>query len=87
MNLPRLAPGVRLSFDRQRDGWILQAPERIVQLDTIGASVIALVDGKTRTEAIVAALAAEYEAPEAEIAGDVADLIADLATRGLLVLR
>ncbi|TDP45938.1 pyrroloquinoline quinone biosynthesis peptide chaperone PqqD [Zavarzinia compransoris] len=87
MSQPRLAPGVRLSFDQRRQSWILQAPERVVLLDAIGADVLKHVDGKTATAAIVASLAEEYDASADEIAGDIADLIADLAERGLLVVR
>lgn len=87
MPLPRLAPGVRLAYDKQRDAWILQAPERVIQLDSVGAAVLALVDGKTAPDAISATLAEEYDAPLEDITLDVEELIADLVGRGLMVLR
>jgi pyrroloquinoline quinone biosynthesis protein D len=30
---PRLARGMRLQFDKQRDQWIIQAPERVFVLE------------------------------------------------------
>ena len=30
---PRLAPGVRLHFDKTRDAWVLLGPERVIETD------------------------------------------------------
>lgn len=85
--VPKLAPGVRLTFDRRRDCWLLQAPERVVLLDEIGAAILQKIDGTTPIAGIIAALARDYEAGEDEIAGDIAELLADLTGRGLLVVN
>lgn len=85
MSAPRLAPGVRLGFDARRDQWMVQAPERVIVLDAIGAAVLALVDGVTDAGGIAATLAAEYDAPEDEIAGDVLALLDDLTARGIVI--
>jgi len=30
---PRLAPGVRLHFDKTRDAWVLLVPERVIEAE------------------------------------------------------
>jgi len=84
--VPRFPPGVRLQRDRAREQWVLLAPERVVELDPIAHAVLARVDGATRVDAIVAALAAEYGAEPAEVAADVGELFATLLERRLLAL-
>ncbi len=84
MSRPRLAPGVRMRFDDRRAAWVLLAPETVVFPDETAVAVLRLCDGAAGVDDIVARLAAEYDAPPAEIAGDVADLLADLAARGLV---
>jgi pyrroloquinoline quinone biosynthesis protein D len=85
MTVPRLAPGVRLTFDGRRDRWMVQAPERVVVLDAIGAAVLAMVDGVADVGSIVTSLAAEYDAPEAEIEADIIALLDDLTSRGIVI--
>jgi pyrroloquinoline quinone biosynthesis protein D len=82
---PRLAPHVRLHFDRHREQWVLQAPERVVVLDDVAAEVLRRCDGILRQDEIVDGLAAEFDAPREEIDGDVADLIEHLRARGLML--
>ncbi|MFA5123317.1 pyrroloquinoline quinone biosynthesis peptide chaperone PqqD [Zavarzinia sp.] len=82
--VPRLAPGVRLAFDGKRGQWLLQAPERVVVLDEIAHAVVSRIDGKLSLDAVIDALAADYDADRREIEGDVKDLVADLAARGVL---
>jgi hypothetical protein len=61
------------------------ASGRYFGLNAVGTRVwSALADGGTIENAI-AAIAAEFDAPEAQIAGDVRALVADLVARGLLM--
>ncbi|HWX50329.1 MAG TPA: pyrroloquinoline quinone biosynthesis peptide chaperone PqqD [Roseomonas sp.] len=83
---PSLAPQVRLRHDAARGQWVLLAPERVVVLDEIAHAILSRVDGQTRIEAIVAALAREYDAAEAEIATDVREALEDLHRKGLVRL-
>ncbi|MGK7869774.1 pyrroloquinoline quinone biosynthesis peptide chaperone PqqD [Falsiroseomonas sp. E2-1-a20] len=81
---PRFAPGVRLQEDKARDRWIVMAPERMFVPDETALAVLRLVDGARDEAAIIAALAAQYDAPTEVIGADVRALIADLVIRGAL---
>ena len=84
----RLAPGVVLRQDKARGHWTLQGPERVLVLDDIALAVVraaAQVSGRTLAEA-VDALAAEFDAPRGELAGDVLELVADMRDRGFIVV-
>ena len=39
-SVPRLARGTRLQFDKHRDQWIVQAPERVFVLDPIAHEIV-----------------------------------------------
>jgi coenzyme PQQ biosynthesis protein PqqD len=80
---PALAAGVRLTHDRRRDRWVLQAPERVIVLDETALAVVRRLDGRPLA-AVVDDLAKTYEAPPGEIAADVLVLIADLRAKGVL---
>jgi pyrroloquinoline quinone biosynthesis protein D len=86
LRIPRFAPGVRLRHDAVRGAWVVLAPERLFMPDAHALAVLKLVDGARSVDGIVAALAALYDAPQAEIAADVAALMEDLAARGALRL-
>ena len=65
---PRLAPHVRLSFDRTRQRHVLQSPESVIVLNDTGAAVLGLCDGQRTLAEIVAALEPEYNrVPAAEV--------------------
>jgi pyrroloquinoline quinone biosynthesis protein D len=81
---PRLAPGVRLHFDKTRDAWVLLAPERVIELEGPAHDIARLCDGTRTLDQIVDTLAVQYTADRAEIAGDVADTLAELVTMRLL---
>lgn len=80
----RFPVGVRLQHDRAREQWVLQAPERVVELDDVAHTVLTHVDGRRDVEAIVAALAAEYGADAGEIYSDVIELFARLLEKRML---
>jgi pyrroloquinoline quinone biosynthesis protein D len=82
--IPRFAPGVRLHHDKARDRWVVMAPERMFVPDETALEVLRLVDGVRDREAIIDALAMAFDAPRAQIAGDVCDMLDDLAARGAL---
>jgi pyrroloquinoline quinone biosynthesis protein D len=83
-DIPRLAPGVRLRFDETRQSWVVLAPERLFVPDEHALAVLQLVDGQRDAGAIVDDLAKRFEAPRAEIEGDVLELLQDLADKGVL---
>ena len=81
---PVLPRYVRLHHDAERGRWILLAPERIVEPDAIALDVLRLCDGARDLPAIAEALASAYDAPRAEILGDITELLQDLADRGYI---
>jgi pyrroloquinoline quinone biosynthesis protein D len=58
---PRLAPHVRLRYDRARDRHVLLTPETITVLNGTGASILSLCDGRRTVAEIAAELRSEYK--------------------------
>ncbi len=83
-SVPRLPRGVKLKFDRQRDKWVVLAPERVFVPDDIAVEVLKRCDGSATVGAIADALAAAYEAPREVVLEDVSALLQDLADKGVL---
>lgn len=82
---PRLAPGVRLRHDAHRGQWVAMAPERLLMLDEIALEVLRHCEaGEASADALIDALARQYQAPRAEIAADVLDLLQELLERGFI---
>lgn len=82
--VPVMPRGTRLHDDRVRGCMVLLAPERALILDDIGTAILTELDGVSPLSAIVTRLAAKYDAPEAEIAGDVRAFLDDLAAQRLV---
>lgn len=82
----RLAPGVMLRHDRLRGQWMLMAPERLLVLDDLALAVVRAATGPEAGAVADAIdrLAVEYDAPRAEIAADVLELLTDLRNTGYL---
>ena len=84
--VPHLAPGHKFRLDQVRGAWVLLGPERMFVPDTHAAEVLRLVDGTRDVDAIVADLAARYDAPADAIRADVDAMLADLSARGAVRL-
>ncbi len=85
-SVPRLPRHIKLRFDKQRDRWVVLAPERVLMPDETALEILKRCDGETSVGAIVDDLAKAYEAPAAEIHDDVAALLQDLADKGFVQL-
>jgi pyrroloquinoline quinone biosynthesis protein D len=83
-SVPRLPKGVRLQHDKQRDRWVLLAPERVFALDPIALEIVKRCDGAASVAAIVDDLAAAYAAPRETILTDVNALLQDLMDKRVL---
>ncbi|WP_082109413.1 pyrroloquinoline quinone biosynthesis peptide chaperone PqqD [Azospirillum thiophilum] len=83
----RLAPGVMLRNDRRRGQWMLMAPERLLVLDEMALAVVRACVGQDVADlaAGIDRLTAEYDAPRAEVAADVLELLTDLRNKGYVV--
>ena len=82
---PRLAPGVRLHFDKTRNAWVLLGPERVIEAEGSAPEILRRCDGSRTTDQIVDELAVLYTADRAVIAADVSDMLADLVAKRLVV--
>jgi pyrroloquinoline quinone biosynthesis protein D len=82
---PKLAPGVRLHFDTTRQAWVLLGPERVIETEGPASEVLRRCDGSRTVREIIDELAVLYTADRAEIAGDVNDMLAELATKRMVV--
>ncbi|MGH6877329.1 MAG: pyrroloquinoline quinone biosynthesis peptide chaperone PqqD [Rhizomicrobium sp.] len=84
---PQLAPHRRLRFDKARDSWTVQAPERSFLLDEPAHAIVSRCDGEKTIAAIVNELCAAYaDAPRETIAADVLKVVQDFADKGVMTL-
>ncbi|MEQ9609047.1 MAG: pyrroloquinoline quinone biosynthesis peptide chaperone PqqD [Kiloniellaceae bacterium] len=83
-SVPGLPVGVKLRFDKQRDQWVILAPERLFVLDTIALEIVKRCDGAASVGEIVDDLAATFAAPRDVILKDVGALLQDLADKRIL---
>lgn len=81
---PGLAPGVRLTFDKARDRWVVLAPERVLVPDETALEILQRCNGSTQVDAIVDELATAYSADRSEIEHDVKDLLASLIEKRIV---
>jgi pyrroloquinoline quinone biosynthesis protein D len=81
---PSLAPGVRLHFDATRGAWVLLGPERVIETEGPASEILRRCDGSRTVDEIVDELASLYTADRAVIAGDVNDILVELATKRML---
>lgn len=86
-SVPAFPRGVKYRFDAARNVWVLLTPERAMMPDDAAQAVLGAIDGTRTVAAIVADLAARYEAPQAIIEADVLELLGGLAVRGVIVDR
>ncbi len=84
-SVPRLPRHIKLRFDKQRNRWVILAPERVLVPDEIALEVVKRCTGKANVAAVVEDLAASFDAPREEIESDVTRLLQDLADKGFVV--
>ena len=78
------APHIVFRFDEVRQKWVILAPERLMLPDEQAVEILKLVDGTASVAVIIDMLAARFNAPREEIAGDVTEMLQDLADKGCL---
>ncbi len=84
-SVPALPRHVRLHFDPVRGAHALLSPEKVMWPDEISLAILRRCDGATQAGAIARALAAEYEADEAQVLADVLAFLQDWSDR--MVIR
>ena len=55
-HIPKLPRHAKLRFDEARKKWIINAPERVFELDEIASEIIQLVNGESSINVIIDAL-------------------------------
>ena len=86
-DIPKLPRHAKLRFDEARKKWIINAPERVFELDEIAAEVMQLIDGESSIIAIVDILVKKFEGASKEIVKkDVLSLLQPLAEKGFIVI-
>jgi coenzyme PQQ biosynthesis protein PqqD len=80
---PKLATGVRLHHDRVRDQDVLLFPEGALVLNDTAVEVLELCDGERDLDDIASILGERYEG--ADVRDDVAELLAGIGERGLVI--
>lgn len=81
-----LAPGVRQQTDRATGKAVLLYPEGILMLNETAREIVTRCDGKSTVAEIAVALAAEYETSVEELENDIAECLAELQTKKLIVV-
>jgi len=83
-SIPFFARGMKFRFDETRAAWIVLGPERVFLPDEHAVAVLRLVDGTRSMNDIVGTLAAQFDAPHAAIAADVATMFDGLMMKGVI---
>lgn len=81
-SVPSLPRHIKLRWDKRREKWVIQAPEKVMFPDEIAVDILNKCDGAATLGEIVAALAAEYDEKPEDIAADVTEMLQDLADKG-----
>ena len=85
-SVPRLAAHVRLRFDKQREQWVLLAPERIFVLDDIALAIVERCQGSATLGEIVDDLARTFDAPRERVLADAGALLQGFLDKGVMTL-
>jgi len=86
-HIPKLPRHAKLRFDEARKKWIINAPERVFELDDIAAEIIQLVNGESSIQNIVDKLCEKFEgAPKEVISKDTLAMLQSLADKGFIII-
>lgn len=83
-SLPAFPRHVKFHFNKQREQWVILAPERLLVPDETSVEILQLCDGKASVTGIVGKLVEKYNAPPDVIMKDVIRMLQDLADKGFL---
>ena len=85
-DMPKLPRHAKLRYDEARKKWIINAPERVFELDEIAAEIMQMIDGNLSIKQIVDKLANKFEnAPKEQISKDVIIMLQSLADKGFVI--
>lgn len=81
---PGLPPHIKLRHDAGRGRWHVLAPERVFEPDPIAVEILKHCDGAKSVGTIAEIMAAEYDAPLADITTDIIAMLQELADKGVV---
>ena len=85
-DIPKLPRHAKLRYDEARKKWIINAPERVFELDEIAAEIMQMIDGNLSINAIVDKLLIKFQStPREQISRDVILMLQSLADKGFVV--
>ena len=85
-DIPKLPRHAKLRYDQARKKWIINAPERVFELDEIAAEIMQMLDGALSIKQIVDKLAIKFtNAPVEQISRDVVIMLQSLADKGFVI--
>ncbi|MDC3024426.1 pyrroloquinoline quinone biosynthesis peptide chaperone PqqD [Alphaproteobacteria bacterium] len=85
-DIPKLPRHAKLRYDQARKKWIINAPERVFELDEIAAEIMRMLDGSLSIKEIIDKLAIKFkDAPVEQISKDVILMLQSLADKGFVV--
>ena len=86
-HIPKLPRHAKLRFDEARKKWIINAPERVFELDEIASEIIQLINGESSINVIIDALCDKFEgAPREVISKDTLSMLQSLADKGFVII-
>ena len=86
-HIPKLPRHAKLRYDEARKIWIINAPERVFELDEIASEILQLVNGESSIEIIVNELCKKFEgAPKETISKDTLSMLQSLADKGFIII-
>lgn len=85
-HIPKLPRHAKLRFDEARKKWIINAPERVFELDETAAEIMQLVNGTLSINSIIDNLHEKFkETSREQISRDVILMLQSLADKGFII--
>jgi len=76
---------VTFRHDDVRDRWVILAPERLLLPDDTAVEILQRLDGQRSVAQIIDMLSVDFNAPRADIAVDVIEMLQDLVDKGMVL--
>ncbi|MBT3939392.1 MAG: pyrroloquinoline quinone biosynthesis peptide chaperone PqqD [Pelagibacterales bacterium] len=85
-DIPKFSKSVKFKFDVQRNKWIINAPERVIELNESAAEILQLINGKISIKTITNKIKNKYvHTPEDLILNDIIKLLQLLADKRFVI--
>ena len=85
-SVPSLPKHVRIQFDPVRQAFAVLSPEKVFWPNEISLEILRRCDGRAPVSEIIADLAAEYDADQADVAADVTAFLQEWSDKLLVKL-